>query len=181
MSFAAFPLLVSSTKNENDDSTGNDANDSYDELLFWVILTVLALTFLYLFTRYLLERRRMRIKEDTESTESTENTGSGSDRRHRFARMRLNSSKPWLNPLDAIRTEDRSELSGPVEDLLKHLDADELIQSDISPTSVLNRHDPFRLGDEGKMKSGISDYFGVASAAVLAMLSVFILSNLEEL
>lgn len=186
---AAFFFLVSSDKTEKDHhlpdtSTQNHISDTPtpapgDDLVFWVILTILTLSLIYLFTRYLfkmqLNHRRV---VDTEL-----DTRKGSDRRKRFARLRRNSSKPWLDHLDILKLDTPNTPDSVDNQLaLQNIDhdADELIQSDISTDSVLNQHDPFRVGTPKAIHGGVSEYFGVASAAVLAILSVFILSNLEE-
>lgn len=92
--------------------------------------------------------------------------------------------RPWLYPLDPLPKPPAVAKEPSLDD--DH-DADNLIQSDISPESALNLHDPFNvtLITEKKSKEyyswlEMSDFFGVVLATILSLLFIFILSNFEE-
>lgn len=155
------------------DSSGDSCIIPLDDLLILFTLTFFIITFLYFFIRYLLRRRRLHLKQSQSVEKVT--------RRYRFGRIRKNSKgRPWLYPLDPLPKRPAKEPT------LDDHDADNLIQSDISTESALNLHDPFNVSSLTEKKSKnyswfeMSDLFGVALAAILSLLFIFILSNFEE-
>ena len=152
------------------DSSG-DPNIPIDDLLILFILIFFGTTFLCFFIRYLLRRRQAGLK-DTKTTEDK------ATRRYRFGRIRKNSrGKPWFYPLDPLPKPPAMLIESTTND---H-DADNLIQSNISTESTLNLHDPFGVSaSSAKTKSSWTDFVGVASAAILSLVFILILSSFEE-
>lgn len=155
------------------DSSG-DSNIPLEDLIILFILIFFGITFLYFFIRHLLRIRRRQVPlKDTKASSEM--------RRQRFGRIRKNSrGKPWFYPLDPL-----PKPSKPTESTLNDHDADNLIQSDISTESTLNLHDPFGVStaSSAKTKSSwfeMTDFVGVASAAILSLLFILILSSFEE-
>ena len=152
------------------DSSG-DPNIPIDDLLILFILIFFGTTFLCFFIQYLLRRRQAGLK-DTKTTEDK------ATRRYRFGRIRKNSrGKPWFYPLDPLPKPPAMLIESTTND---H-DADNLIQSNISTESTLNLHDPFGVSaSSAKTKSSWTDFVGVASAAILSLVFILILSSFEE-
>lgn len=153
----------------------------FDDLLIFTFLLMLAITFLYFFIRYLLQKRK----------ESTSHPNYNT-KRYRFGRMRKNSNhKPWLDPLDSLDSfqegshDRKTESEEENEEDEYEGDADELIQSNISREFVQNQLDPFELSPRETIKFkkwtwDWGDFFGIGMAAGCAILFIFILSSIEE-
>ena len=175
-----------STSNNSDSNSANStsSNPSFpastlpplDDTLIFCSLIILALLFLYSFIKYL--KAGLKPPEDDDISK-----GIVSDRRFRFGRLRRNSgNKVWLDPLDPQDPFDPQDL-----DPVLHLDADRLIQSDLSPESVMKELDPMgvlttpdQLSSSNTLKCQVYEWVGIGLAGAISIIFIVIFSNFEE-
>jgi hypothetical protein len=161
---------------ENVSSSNETATTAWlgEDGYFFLILGILGIILLLALIRIsILIKRKIRADESMNEEICRE------ARRHRFSKIRRNSSKaksPWLFSL----SNEDDETEETEDDPTMELDADRLIQSDISSEKeleLITEHDPYRFKEHG----GWEEYVvGSISAACLAGIMVFILTYLGE-
>lgn len=183
-----------SNNNENSNATKNTSTekepneegkkpeDSNNFFLVFGIITVLLLLAFVRFSFLIIKSSSSGIgkipsnyrKDSSVEDATNEEEANRERRRHRFSKIRRNSSKmrsPWLHSLSP---------SSDAEDFFPEIDADRLIQSDISSEKefqLITEHDPYW----SKERSAWEEYFvGLVVAAVLAGLLVFLFSLLGD-
>ena len=157
-----------------------------DDALIFCALICCALLFLYSFIKYL--KAGLKRTEDIKTTEK--NNTAVQDRRFRFSRLRRDSGhKAWLSsldPMDPSEYEDFQDFrddQDQEDDLVSIHDADRLIQSDISPETVMRDLDPMGTASTNPLKAlqcEIKEWLGIGLAAGTSIAFILIFSNLEE-
>lgn len=195
-------MVVDDTQSNSEDSSSprNSPNNfSYtilptieDAGMFCALIAFAGL-FLYSFIKYL-KRSPTRTENPTDTTDNLDIInidGSIQDRRFRFGRLRSNSRhKAWLESLDPFDTHESLKY---IDDIDNIHDADRLIQSDISPETVMRELDP--MGTSSKQDSvgalhvtnqrrliqcEMKEWLGIGLAAGTSIFFMFIFSNIEE-